>query len=512
MSDKFFITTPIYYVNAKPHIGHAYTSIAADVASRYNRLLGKEVLFLTGTDEHGQKILLAAKQKNLDVKDFVDSIVVSFKDLWSKLDVSYDYFVRTTDPIHKKTVQHVIKKIYDQGDLYKGQYKGWYCTPCETFWPSAQLKDGKLCPDCDRPVEEVVEENYFFKLSKYQSWLIEYIQNNENFIRPVSRRNEILGFLKEPLEDLCVSRPKTRLGWGIEFPIGSDHVTYVWFDALINYISAIDYLNEGEKFKTFWPADFQLLGKDILRHHAVFWPIMLRALGLEQPKCIFAHGWWMQQGAKMSKSKTGAVDPLDVINQYGLDAFRYFLLREVTFGVDGTYSTEAFKIRYNSDLANDLGNLLNRTLAMIEKHFDSKVPSVTLKKESADDLIFEKFENIKNKFQNKMDELAFSEALILVWELINSANKYIEESKPWVLKKEGNAERLGNVMYNLTEVLRITAILISPFMPSTADKIWAQLGFSNSILESGITPAFKWGVTPKNLQVNKQQPLFPRVE
>ncbi|MBU1006056.1 MAG: methionine--tRNA ligase, partial [Candidatus Omnitrophica bacterium] len=370
---KYYITTPLYYVNGNPHIGHSYTNIACDTLARFRRLEGDEVLFVTGTDEHGQKIKEAADAKGMTPRDFVDSVVPKFSELWKKLNITYDDFIRTTEPRHEKVVQAILEMFHKNGDLYEGEYSGWYCTPCESFWTKSQLVN-ENCPDCGRHVEQIKEKNFFFRLSKYQKWLLDYIEAHEDFILPVIRRNEILSFLKNPLNDLCVSRPKARLSWGIDMPFSKDHVTYVWFDALLNYIAACGYGADEAKFKKFWPADIHVIGKDILRMHAVNWPIMLHAAGLEMPKTIFAHGWWKIGGDKMSKSKGNVVDPLEMADKYGIDAYRFFLLKEVSFGADGSFSEEALVSRINSDLANDLGNLLHRTLSMIDKYCSGIVP------------------------------------------------------------------------------------------------------------------------------------------
>ncbi len=373
MTKKYYITTPLYYVNAKPHIGHAYTNILCDTFARYERLVGKEVYFLTGTDEHGTKIEKAAKDHDKEPKAYVDEIVPMFSDLWKKLGIQYDHFFRTTDEQHKVVVQRILTDLEKKGEIYKSSYIGWYCTPCESFWTELQLKD-KKCPDCGREVSELSEENYFFKLSKYQDWLIDYIDKNPEFIQPMMRRNEILGFLKNPLEDLCITRPKARLSWGIEYPGNKDHVVYVWFDALINYISDVKYAVDGKYFNEHWPADLQVVGKDILRHHAVYWPIMLKACGVELPRKILAHGWWTIGGAKVSKSRGNIVDPDVLVQKYGVDSLRYFLLHEVTVGLDGSYSEDLLRERYQSDLANDLGNLWFRMASMLGKYFDGKIP------------------------------------------------------------------------------------------------------------------------------------------
>lgn len=487
---KFYLTTPLYYVNAKPHIGHSYTEIAADALARFKRLTGNEVLFLTGTDEHGQKIDKAAQAAGLKPQEFTDKISETFRELWKTLNISYDDFIRTTEPRHKEAVKKVWLELQQKGELYASKYSGWYCTPCETFWTEAQLVAGK-CPDCQRPVEHLEEENYFFKLSSYQSWLKQYIEEHKEFILPESRRNEVLGFLNNnDLQDLCVSRPKSRLAWGIESPISPNHVTYVWFDALINYISACGYAEGADKakFKKWWPADAHIIGKDILRHHAVYWVILLHALGLEPPKMIFAHGWWVQGGEKMSKSKGNAIDPIEIVKTYGVDAYRYFLLSEAPFGQDGTFSEEALIERYNQALANDMGNLLHRSLTMCEKYFGGQIPALNKK---PNDLSLEA-NSLLSRIGPKMDRLAFSEALSLIWELINKANKFIEEKAPWKLAKEGKQDELVETIATLLEVLKKVAEAVSPFMPATADGIKAQLGAGGKI--------------------NKGSPLFPRIE
>jgi methionyl-tRNA synthetase len=493
MRKAFYVTTPIYYVNGLPHIGHSYTTIAADCLARHQRQRGSDVLFLTGTDEHGQKVLKAAQEKGLTPQAFADSIIPRFKEVWERLGITYDDFIRTTESRHAQTVRFVLDALYKKGDLYLGAYEGLYCVPCEVFWTEKQALGG-LCPDCRRPVEKIAESNYFFKMSVYQPWLLGFIKENPVFVRPESRRNEVLRFLEEnSLGDLCVSRPRTRLSWGIPLPFSPDHVTYVWFDALVNYISALGYPKNKECFEKFWPEAVHLIGKDILRQHAVFWPIMLHALGLKPPRMIFAHGWWQVGEEKMSKSRGNVVDPMDVIDEFGIDVYRYFLLRDVPFGLDGVFSRETLIQRFNGDLANDLGNLLYRTLTMAEKYFDGKVPA--LNTDSLDLMarqdIMPKIEGLKAKIDEALEQFDFIRALEAIWELIGSCNKYIEVVKPWNLKKEGRIAELENFIAVLAAAIRIVGEEIAPFMPSTSEKIRVQIGSE---------------------RVVKGVPLFPRID
>lgn len=505
----FYITTPIYYPSDRLHIGHAYTTTIADAAARYKRLAGSEVLFLTGSDEHGQKIQRKAAEQHVTPIVYVDKIVDSFKQLWKKLNISNDDFIRTTEQRHHDVVQAIFQKIYDKGDIYKAAYEGWYCTPCETFWIERQVVDGK-CPDCGRPVEVVQEESYFFRMSKYQDRLLAHIEENPDFIQPVSRRNEMLNFIKGGLEDLCVSR--TTFDWGIPVPFDTKHVVYVWFDALTNYITAAGYLDDREKFAKFWPADIHLVGKEIVRFHSIIWPIILMALDLEIPKQVYGHGWLIMEGDKMSKSKGNVIDPVALIEEFGPDAIRYFLLREITLGVDGNFSREALINRINADLANDLGNLLHRTLNMIGR-FNSGVIKAAGDVEALDQELAQLVQNTVIQYEKFMDNMDINAAIKVVWALISRTNKYIDETAPWALAKDENKKpRLDTVLYSLAETLRIVAILITPFMPVTGPKIWAQLGLTSDFEAVSLDDAKGWGKFPAGVVVAKPEPIFPRIE
>ena len=510
MAEKktFYITTPIYYPSDKLHIGHSYTTVAADAIARYKRMTGYDVYFLTGSDEHGQKIERKAKAKGITPKQYVDEIVASFKDLWKLMCISNDGFVRTTDDYHVKAVQKIFRRLYDQGDIYKSAYEGWYCTPCESFWLERQLKDG-CCPDCGRPVEKVKEESYFFKMSKYAPRLIQYIKDHPDFIQPPARTNEMLNnFLLPGLEDLCVSR--TSFTWGIPVDFDEKHVVYVWLDALSNYITKLGYGSDDDSlYKKYWPADVHLVGKEIVRFHTIIWPIMLMALGEPLPKQVFGHGWLILEGGKMSKSKGNVVDPVKLCNRYGVDAIRYFLLREVPFGSDGVFSNEALIYRINSDLANDLGNLLSRTVSMIDKYFGGVVENKNVVEDVDNDLKSVVLAT-KNSVQTKMDQLRVADAISEIFTLFKRCNKYIDETMPWALAKdEAKADRLSTVLYNLVESITIGAALLTPFMPDTAEKIVAQLGTTLRAYDTLDT----FGVYPNGGKVtDKPEILFARID
>ena len=506
---KFYITTPIYYPSDNLHIGHAYCSVMADTMARYKRIQGYDVMFLTGTDEHGQKIEEKAKAAGITPKQYVDHVVSGIKDLWKLMDISYDKFIRTTDDYHEKAVQKIFKQLYDQGDIYKGSYEGWYCTPCESFWTETQLVDGK-CPDCGREVRRTSEEAYFFRLSKYQDQLIKLFEEHPEFLEPASRRNEMLNnFIKPGLEDLCVSR--TSFTWGVPVTFDPKHIVYVWVDALSNYITALGYGSEDDSlYKKYWPADIHLVGKEIVRFHTIIWPAMLMALNLPLPKKVLGHGWLILEGGKMSKSKGNVVDPVVLCERYGVDAIRYFLLRDIPFGSDGTFSNEALITRINSDLANDLGNLVSRTVAMVNKYFGGTIPTERTAGEFDEDLIALATAT-KAKVEAYADEMQFSQALTELWALISRTNKYIDETAPWVLAKdEANRARLAAVMYNLCEAIRIISILVSPFLPHTAPKIQAQLGAPAAVLSW--EQAGEWGLLPAGFTVQKGEIIFPRID
>jgi len=503
----FYVTTPIYYVNDVPHIGHGYSTIIADVIARYKRLVGDEVLFLTGTDEHGQKVEKAAREKGLSPQEHCDLMVGPFKDLWKRLNVSHDDFIRTTQDRHVKVVQHFFQKLYDQGDIYKGFYEGWYCIYEETFYPESQLVEG-CCPECGRAVEWLKEESFYFRSSKYQGRLLEHIKENPTFVQPDFRRNEVVSFIEGGVQDISVSR--TTFKWGIPVPFDPDHVVYVWFDALINYLTGSGYLQDEEKYRKFWPADIHIIGKDIVRFHAVIWPMMLMALGVELPRQVLAHGFWTLGGEKMSKSRGIVVDPNRLIEEFGEDTVRYFLLREISIGLDGEFTQDALIRRINGDLANDMGNLVHRTVAMMMKYFNGAIPEAGPLGQLEEDIKKEALglAPIVDEAMNRMD---IREALVQIWRVIGKANKYVDEAAPWSLAKEGKPERLETVMRTLLETIRVITVLLYPVIPGTAAKIWDQLG-QQDIQSVTIDAAKSWDGLAKGTSVKKAPPLFPRIE
>lgn len=504
--ERYYLTTPIYYPSDHLHIGHAYTTTVADSLARWHRFAGREVYFVTGSDEHGQKIQRAALAKGVTPQAYVDEIVSSFKVLWEKMNIEYDDFVRTTDERHHEAVQTVFKKIYDQGDIYKSSYEGWYCTPCETFWVETRLEEGN-CPDCKRPVELVEEESYFFRMSKYAPRLLAYIEEHPEFIRPASRRNEMVNFIKGGLEDLCVSR--TTFDWGIPVPIGENHVIYVWFDALTNYLTALGYPNDQAMLDKWWPADLHLVGKEIMRFHTIIWPIMLMALDLPIPKTVFGHGWLLFDSDKMSKSKGNVVDPLVLIDEFGVDALRYFLMREISFGQDGNFNRSALIERTNADLANNLGNLLNRSLSMLDRYFEGVVPEA-INYQPIDQEMIDFANDLGSQVDGLLQDLKLNAALKQIWTLVAKANKYVDERAPWNLAKLEDKSELGTAMYTLIETLRIVALLIKPFLPETSLKIWTQLGLTE--LETQTLANATWGELKPGTQTVKGDPIFPRIE
>lgn len=507
---SFYITTPIYYPSAKLHIGHAYCTTIADSVARFHRLADEDVFFLTGSDEHGQKIQQKAEEQGITPIEYVNPIVAGFQKLWKLLNISNDDFIRTTEKRHEKVVQEVFRRIYAKGDIYKGAYTGLYCTPCESYWTEHQLDENGCCPDCHRPVQEVSEEAYFFKISKYADRLLKYIEENPDFIQPVSRRNEMINFINQGMEDLCISR--TSFDWGIPVPIDDKHVIYVWFDALTNYLTPIGYLDDPEKFQKFWPANIHLVGKEIVRFHSIIWPCILMALDLSLPKQVFGHGWLVVDGTKMSKSIGNVVDPIGLIEEFGADAIRYFLLREINLGQDGNFSRDALIQRINSDLANDLGNLLHRTLNMVGK-FQQGVVLAPEGCSEIDASLIEDAMNTVKTFADDMNNMKISHAIKAVWAFISRANKYIDETAPWALAKdESKKQELANTMYNLVEALRVISGLIYPYMPTTAGKLWQQLNLPGTIEELRLADIEKWGGTPANMHIGQAQQLFPRIE
>ena len=506
---KFYITTPIYYPSDKLHIGHTYCTVATDVMARYKRLQGYDVMFLTGVDEHGQKIQQKAEAKGVTPQQFVDEVVAGIKDLWKLMNISNDRFIRTTDDYHVESVQKIFKRLYEQGDIYKGTYKGKYCTPCESFWTETQLVDGK-CPDCGREVIDAEEEAYFFRLSAYADRLVKYYEEHPDFLLPTSRLNEMVNnFIKPGLEDLCVSR--TSFSWGIPVDFDPKHVVYVWVDALTNYITALGYENEKyNDFEKYWPADVHFVGKEIVRFHTIIWPAILMALDLPIPKRVFGHGWLLIDGGKMSKSFGNVVDPVILCRRYGVDALRYFLLREFPFGSDGSFTNEALINKINTDLANDLGNLVSRTVAMADKYFGGTLPEGR-EAEPVDDELLSMIKGLREKYEHEMESYAFQNALMEIFKIISRSNKYIDETAPWVLGKDpAKKDRLATVLYNLLEGIRVCAVLLTPFMPDTVVKIFDQIGASEEA--RGYETAAEFGVLPANVTVHRGETLFPRID
>lgn len=511
MANKsFYITTPIYYPSAKLHIGHAYCTTIADAMARFKRLAGYDVFFLTGSDEHGQKIQQAAEKEGVTPIEYVDKIVAGFQALWKRLHISNDDFLRTSEPRHHRVVQEFFRRAKAKGDVYKGEYTGLYCTPCESYWTELQLDENGCCPDCHRPVQQVSEEAYFFKLSNYADRLLKHIEDNPDFIQPVSRRNEMISFIKQGLDDLCISR--TSFDWGIPVPDDEKHVIYVWFDALTNYVTAAGFFDDPEKFKKFWPADVHLVGKEIVRFHSIIWPAILMSLDLPLPKQIYGHGWLIVDGDKMSKSKGNVVDPNLLIDEFGADAIRYFLLREIALGQDGNFSRDALIGRINADLANDLGNLLHRTLNMIGKFQNGVIEAATTKSETDEDLMTGAAA-LLHDYETAMEKMDLSRAIKWLWTFIGRANKYIDETAPWALAKDPSKKaELATVMYNLAESLRVISVLVSPFMPETAPKIWAQLGMTQDFASVRLDDVKTWGGIPAGQHIGEAEQLFPRIE
>ena len=507
---KFYVTTPIYYVNDKPHIGHAYTTILADVLAHYHRLTRVPTYFLTGTDEHGQKVQRAAEKAGIAPQEQADTTVVRFQELWRKLEIRNDDFIRTTEERHKTVVQKILQDLFDRDEIYKADYDGWYCVTCERFYTEKDIVDG-CCPEsaCGKPVEKITESNYFFRMGKYQEWLVKYIQDNPMFIQPDYRRNETLGFLRKELNDLCISRPKSRLSWGIELPFDSDFVTYVWFDALVNYISGVGYLADEESFSRWWPASIHLIGKDILTTHSVYWPTMLKALDLPMPEMIFAHGWWLVGRDKMSKSAGNVVNPMAMADQYGVDAFRYFLMAEMALGQDASFTEDAFVKRYNAELANDLGNVLNRIMKLVHSYFDGAIP---VPGELGEDerALRAVAHTAAKAMVASVERMRIDQGLGEIAGVVRETNRYFEKQQPWTLGKQGETERLGTVLYCAAEVLRTVSGMLYPVMPGKMTELRQALGIGDS--EPDFSRLQEWGVLEPGARIGEMPNLFPRIK
>jgi len=505
---NFYVTTPIYYVNDKPHIGHAYTTLLADILARYHRALDVPTFFLTGTDEHGQKVEKAAKEHNMTPQEQCDTTVVRFRELWDKLEITNDDFIRTTDDAHKRIVQKILQDLFDRDLIYKAEYSGRYCVPCERFFTEKDLDEDGLCPECGRGTDEIVESNYFFRMGNYQEWLIDYIKNNPDFIQPKFRANETLGFLKKPLADLCISRPKSRLSWGIDLPFDDDYVCYVWFDALVNYISGVGYGSDDAKFADWWPASYHLIGKDILTTHTVYWPTMLKAMGLEMPETIFAHGWWLIGDSKMSKSAGNVVNPMDMAERYGVDAFRYFLVSEMSLGQDCSFTEEIFITRYNSDLANDLGNFVSRALKMIIRNSGGQIPQPGPETEAETELKNAAM-NAVSVMKDAIDNMKLDRGLEAVMNAVRAGNRYFEQTAPWKLAKDEDPERLNTVLYSAAELLNIVSALLSPVMPEKMCELRKALNLNSDV---NINNFEKWGTLKASTEISDPGSLFPRID
>jgi len=507
--DKFYVTTPLYYVNDKPHIGHTYTTVLADVLARYYRFMGVKTFFLTGTDEHGQKVAQAAEKRGIDCKDYCDEYAQYFKDMWMRMHIKYDHFIRTTDEHHEKAVTQALQKLWDIGDIYLGSYKGWYCVYEERFWTEKDLINGKLCPDCNRPTNYIEEKSYFFKMSKYQDWLIEHIEKHPEFIKPDFRRNEVLGFLRKPLGDLCISRPKARLRWGVELPFDRDFVTYVWVDALLNYCTAVGLWDNMSKFNEWWPADYHLIGKDILTTHTVYWPCILKALGITMPRTIFAHGWWLIGKAKMGKSLGNAIDPAALVDSIGAERLRYYLIRDMVLGQDSTYTLDGLISRLNNDLSNDLGNMLSRVTNMVVKYFDGVLPAPNPAIDNEIIKLLIKAEGLTAKIKNLVLDLKTHQVLEEINSVIRAANKFIENTKPWKLAAEGENARLANVLYHATQLIARVGLLLYPVIPEKSIKLLNSLGFEGKI---SLDTASEDEIIKPGSKIIVTKPLFPRID